>query len=476
MGGVHSDYAHSNEALALGDDGAHRVATSSSSSSATGDAGHGWLSSIDRCPHPRVRPPSCKPFNHICFQYWYGSPGLAAISAAAEIAGDVDLRKASFLPGGIAALPSAAAKASAFFLGNSPSILKKRGGALSSSSSSSLMHSPGLFEDVGLVGGHLYPFSTTAAGGADFAASSPFSSVAMKKRTSAAKFKESQFNHSIFGDEHDGFNQQIPLDVLQRQSAGGGTEADADFGVDVGSESGAGRGGSSSRRRASSVKKRQDDAYEYSGVGIATGGSGRKGKQRPPLSGTPEERAAVSESMQYLMKAVHGSGHTFSSSEEGGPGSSSKKEKKIRSKGTKEKDPEKEAEAQRLKQEKKEQREKDKHEKKGAAKRAKTPVGASGEADGVLFAVPAGGNLTPAAAVAQQANATVAASKPIVCHCKKSKCLKVRIYVRRSPDVPENAATPPRTVFLHVNPWRPCHPSHTLVPAVLRLLPLQQVL
>ena len=363
---------------------------------------------------------------------------MAAISAAAEIAGscDIDLRKASsFLSGGIAALPSAAAKASAFFLGDSPSILKKRNGAASSSSSSSsLMHSPGLFEDAAMGGGHMYPFSATAAAGADFAASSPFSSVAMKKRTSAAKFKESQFHQSIFGDEHDGFSLQMPLEVLQRLSAGTGADAEADMDDDAGAR--AERGGYSSRRRAGSGKKLRggdDDVYEYTGVGIASGGSSRKGKKRSSLSGTPDEHAAESDSMQFLMKAVHGSGHTFSSSEEGGPGSSSKKEKKSRSKGLKSKDPEKEAEALRLKQEKKEQREKEKHEKKLVAKRAKTPVSssgagaASGGAGGLPFEVPAGGNLTPAAAVAMQANATVASSKPIVCNCKKSKCLKVRM-------------------------------------------------
>ena len=51
MGGVHSDYAHSKEALALGDDGAHRMASTSSSAVAGDEAGHGWLSSIDRYTH-----------------------------------------------------------------------------------------------------------------------------------------------------------------------------------------------------------------------------------------------------------------------------------------------------------------------------------------------------------------------------------------------------------------------------------------
>ena len=116
--------------------------------------------------------------------------------------------------------------------------------------------------------------------------------------------------------------------------------------------------------------------------------------------------------MQSLLQAVSGTGHTFSSSDDNG-GSSTKKQRK-----TKSKDPAQEEETQRLKQEKKEQKERDKLEQKQARKKAKLsldPATFSGP-----FHVPGGtegtpnGVFSPAAAVAMQANATIAySSKPI---------------------------------------------------------------
>ena len=116
--------------------------------------------------------------------------------------------------------------------------------------------------------------------------------------------------------------------------------------------------------------------------------------------------------MQSLLQAVSGTGHTFSSSDDNG-GSSTKKQRKSKAK-----DPEQQEEIQRIKREKKEQKEREKLEQKQAKKKARLsldPATFSGP-----FHVPTGpdgtpsGTFSPAAAVAMQANATIAYStKPI---------------------------------------------------------------
>ena len=141
--------------------------------------------------------------------------------------------------------------------------------------------------------------------------------------------------------------------------------------------------------------------------------------------------------MHSLLQAVSGSGHTFSSSDDNGETNTASMTGSLSAtssykKNRKNKDKSKELdndEKQRVKQEKKENKEREKLEQKLIKKKAKlstdpTAVAATGDGTGISTGL--GISCSPAAAVARHTNATVAhSSKPIVCNCKKSKCLKL---------------------------------------------------
>lgn len=292
MGGIHSDYTSSKEALALGGDDGERVSSSSS--------GNGWGQQI---------------FSGIS---GIDSPGLAIISAAAEQVEGSGRAKRTKSGLGVGGLLSSATKTSTFFGdSHSPSILKNKrgGGSISSavSGATSLLASPSLFgadDDPEALGLNLYSYSSNAAAGVAYAESSPFNSVAMKKRKSAAKFKETQVDRfSIFSDDQaDQINLVLPASLSEKLGSGG-----------------KGKGGSSSKNKQPKV------ISDFSG-------SGKKGKKRSFES--PDDGR---DQLDLLMKAASstGTGHSFSSSDDGSKiGSAVKNKKKSKTKDPVSRNPE----------------------------------------------------------------------------------------------------------------------------------------